>query len=97
MEQAEVACDQTSAVTCYATYLLATGAMKAEPAAPLEAGFLGVGTIEKDLTRANGLHVIMGPLTICDTNNTRADAAEWPQGGCDPQTPLRAYLSQWMR
>lgn len=63
-------------MTYYATYLLATGAMKAEPGVQFEAGRLGVKTIEKDPTRENGLRVIMGPFAIYDKNNIEAAAKE---------------------
>jgi rhamnose transport system substrate-binding protein len=56
-------------VTYYATYLLATGALKGEAGEQFEAGRMGTYTIEKDPTRDSGLRIVMGPFTVYDKSN----------------------------
>jgi rhamnose transport system substrate-binding protein len=56
-------------VTYYATYLLATGALKGEEGEQFEAGRMGTYTIEKDPTRDAGLRIVMGPFTVYDETN----------------------------
>jgi rhamnose transport system substrate-binding protein len=56
-------------VTYYATYLLATGALKGEEGETFEAGRMGTYTIEKDPTRDAGLRIVMGPFTVYDETN----------------------------
>jgi rhamnose transport system substrate-binding protein len=56
-------------VTTYATYLLATGALKGEEGETFTAGRMGDYTIEKDPTRDNGLRIVMGPFTVYDESN----------------------------
>jgi rhamnose transport system substrate-binding protein len=56
-------------VTYYATYLLATGALKGEEGEQFEAGRMGTYTIEKDPTRDAGLRIVMGPFTVYDESN----------------------------
>jgi rhamnose transport system substrate-binding protein len=56
-------------VTYYATYLLATGALKGEAGEQFEAGRMGTYTIEKDPTRDAGLRIVMGPFTVYDESN----------------------------
>ena len=56
-------------VTYYATYLLATGAIKGEEGETFEAGRMGSYTIEKDPTREGGLRIVMGPFTVYDKSN----------------------------
>jgi rhamnose transport system substrate-binding protein len=59
-------------LTYYATYALATGAIKGEVGERFEAGRMGTYTIEKDPTREKGLRVLMGPFTIYDKTNVEA-------------------------
>ena len=59
-------------LTYYATYLMATGALKGEEGETFEAGRMGKYTIEKDPTRDAGLRVLMGPFTIYDKTNVEA-------------------------
>jgi rhamnose transport system substrate-binding protein len=61
-------------LTYYATYLLASGAIKGEVGERFEAGRMGTYTIEKDPTRDNGLRVLMGPFTVYDKTNVEAAA-----------------------
>ena len=56
-------------VTYYATYLLATGALKGEEGETFEAGRMGTYTIEKDPTRDAGLRIVMGPFTVYNETN----------------------------
>ena len=56
-------------VTYYATYLLATGALKGEEGEQFEAGRMGTYTLEKDPTRDAGLRIVMGPFTVYDETN----------------------------
>lgn len=58
----------------YASYLLATGALKGEAGETFEAGRMGTFTIEKDPTRDVGLRVLMGPFTIYNKDNVEAAA-----------------------
>ena len=53
----------------YASYLLATGAIKGVAGEQFEAGRMGTYTIEKDPTRDNGLRIIMGPFSVYDAAN----------------------------
>ena len=55
--------------TYYATYLLATGALKGEAGEQFEAGRMGTYTIEKDPTRDAGLRIVMGPFTKYNKDN----------------------------
>jgi len=59
-------------LTYYATYALATGAIKGEVGERFEAGRMGTYTIEKDPTRAAGLRILMGPFTVYDKTNVEA-------------------------
>jgi rhamnose transport system substrate-binding protein len=61
-------------LTYYTTYMIATGAIKAEEGASFKAGRLGDFTITKDPTRAKGLRVLMGPFTIYNKDNVEAAA-----------------------
>ena len=61
-------------LTYYATYLLATGALKGEEGEKFEAGRMGEYTIEKDPTRDNGLRVLMGPFTVYNKDNVDKEA-----------------------
>ena len=56
-------------LTYYVTYLIATGALKAEEGETFEAGRMGNYTITKDPTRDNGLRVLMGPFTKYNKDN----------------------------
>jgi rhamnose transport system substrate-binding protein len=56
-------------LTYYATYLLATGALKGVDGEQFAAGRMGNFTITKDPTRANGLRVLMGPFSKYDKTN----------------------------
>jgi rhamnose transport system substrate-binding protein len=56
-------------VTYYATYLIATGALKGEAGEKFEAGRMGTYTIEKDPTRKAGLRVVMGPFSVYNKDN----------------------------
>jgi rhamnose transport system substrate-binding protein len=53
----------------YATYLLATGAIKGQEGESFVAGRMGPYTIEKDPTRPKGLRVIMGPFSKYNKDN----------------------------
>jgi rhamnose transport system substrate-binding protein len=55
--------------TYYATYLLATGALKGVEGEQFEAGRMGTYTIQKDPTRDAGLRIVMGPFTVYDETN----------------------------
>jgi len=61
-------------LTYYATYLLATGAIKGEIGERFEAGRMGTYAVEKDPTRDAGLRVLMGPFTVYDASNVEAAA-----------------------
>jgi rhamnose transport system substrate-binding protein len=61
-------------LTYYTTYLLATGAIKAEAGQQFKAGRMGDYTITKDPTREHGLRVLMGPFSIYDKSNVEAGA-----------------------
>jgi rhamnose transport system substrate-binding protein len=61
-------------LTYYTTYLLATGAIKAEEGQQFKAGRMGNYTITKDPTRERGLRVLMGPFSIYDKSNVEAAA-----------------------
>jgi rhamnose transport system substrate-binding protein len=56
-------------LTYYATYLLATDAIKGEAGESFEAGRMGTYTIEKDPTRDSGLRIVMGPFSIYNKEN----------------------------
>jgi len=58
-------------LTYYATYLVATGALKGVEGEQFAAGRMGTFTITKDPTRpnTNGLRVLMGPFSRYDKNN----------------------------
>ena len=56
-------------LTYYVTYLIASGALKAEEGEQFEAGRMGDYTITKDPTRDNGLRVLMGPFTVYNKDN----------------------------
>jgi len=60
-------------VTYYATYLIATGAMKGAEGEQFEAGRMGAYTIEKDPTRPGGLRVVMGPFSVYNKDNIDAE------------------------
>ena len=53
----------------YASYLIATGAMKGEVGETFEAGRMGNYTIEKDPTRTTGNRIVMGPFTVYNKDN----------------------------
>lgn len=59
-------------LTYYLTYLLATGAIEAEPGVMFEAGRMGTYEITEDPTRENGLRVLMGPFSIYNIENIYA-------------------------
>jgi rhamnose transport system substrate-binding protein len=59
-------------LTYYATYALATGAIKGEIGERFEAGRMGTYTVEKDPTRDQGLRLLMGPFTVYDKTNVEA-------------------------
>ena len=61
-------------LTYYASYLLASGALKGEVGEKFEAGRMGTYTIEKDPTRKAGSRIVMGPFTVYDKNNVEAAA-----------------------
>jgi rhamnose transport system substrate-binding protein len=61
-------------LTYYATYALATGAIKGEIGERFEAGRMGTYTITKDPTRDAGLRILMGPFTVYDKTNVEAAA-----------------------
>ena len=61
-------------LTYYATYLLATGALKGEAGETFEAGRMGTFTIEKDPTRDKGLRVLMGPFSVYNKDNVEEAA-----------------------
>ena len=62
-------------LTYYVSYLLATGAIKAEEGETFNAGRMGDYTITKDPTRdVNGLRVLMGPFSVYDKDNVEAAA-----------------------
>ena len=56
-------------VSYYASYMIATGAIKGVEGETFEAGRMGTYTIEKDPTRANGLRIVMGPFTVYNKDN----------------------------
>jgi rhamnose transport system substrate-binding protein len=56
-------------VTYYASYLLATGAIKGVVGETFEAGRMGNYTIQKDPTRSKGLRIIMGPFSVYNKDN----------------------------
>ncbi|HNP70908.1 MAG TPA: substrate-binding domain-containing protein, partial [Kouleothrix sp.] len=56
-------------LTYYATYLLASGALKGEAGEQFEAGRMGTFKIEKDPTRDKGLRVLMGPFSVYNKDN----------------------------
>jgi rhamnose transport system substrate-binding protein len=58
----------------YTSYMLATGALKAEEGAKFKAGRMGEFTITKDPTRAKGLRILMGPFTVYNKDNVEAAA-----------------------
>ena len=60
-------------VSYYASYLIATGAMKGEAGETFEAGRMGEYTIEKDPTRDAGLRIIMGPFSVYNKDNIDAE------------------------
>jgi rhamnose transport system substrate-binding protein len=59
-------------LTYYLTYLLATGAIEAEPGVMFEAGRMGTYEITEDPTRENGLRVLMGPFSVYSIENIYA-------------------------
>jgi rhamnose transport system substrate-binding protein len=59
-------------LTYYATYAIATGAIKGVEGEKFDAGRMGTFEITKDPTRDAGLRVLMGPFTIYDKNNIEA-------------------------
>ena len=61
-------------LTYYASYLLATGAIKGADGEQFEAGRMGTFKITKDPTRSDGLRVLMGPFKLYDKNNVEAEA-----------------------
>ena len=61
-------------LTYYASYLLATGAIKAEEGETFTAGRMGDYTITKDPTRDAGLRILMGPFTVYNKDNVEAAA-----------------------
>ena len=61
-------------LTYYTSYLLATGALKAEEGASFKAGRMGDYTITKDPTREKGLRVLMGPFSVYNKDNVEAAA-----------------------
>ena len=68
-------------LTYYASYLLASGALKGEAGEKFEAGRMGEYTIEKDPTRDNGLRVKMGPFTVYNKDNVDKEAGPQPAAG----------------
>jgi rhamnose transport system substrate-binding protein len=56
-------------LTYYTTYLLATGAIRAEEGQQFTAGRMGNYMITKDPNRPHGLRVLMGPFTLYDKTN----------------------------
>jgi rhamnose transport system substrate-binding protein len=60
-------------VSYYASYLIATGAMKGEAGETFVAGRMGEYTIEKDPTRDAGLRIIMGPFSVYNKDNIDAE------------------------
>jgi rhamnose transport system substrate-binding protein len=60
-------------LTYYATYLIATGALKGVEGETFDAGRLGTYTIEKDPTRDQGLRVVMGPFSVYNKDNIDAE------------------------
>ncbi|MBP7690001.1 MAG: substrate-binding domain-containing protein, partial [Thermoflexales bacterium] len=65
-------------VTYYATYLIATGAMKGAEGEQFEAGRMGTYTIEKDPTRPGGLRVVMGPFSVYNKDNIDKEVGDAP-------------------
>jgi rhamnose transport system substrate-binding protein len=61
-------------LTYYTSYLMATGALKAEEGASFKAGRMGEYTITKDPTREKGLRVLMGPFSVYNKDNVEAAA-----------------------
>ncbi len=59
-------------LTYYATYALATGAIKGDVGERFEAGRMGTYTIEKDPTRDVGLRILQGPFSVYDKTNVEA-------------------------
>ena len=77
-------------LTYYASYLLATGALKGEAGEKFEAGRMGEYTIEKDPTRDNGLRVKMGPFTVYNKDNVEKEAGPQPAGNVIEAKPGEA-------
>jgi rhamnose transport system substrate-binding protein len=63
-------------LTYYATYLLATGAIKGTEGETFAAGRMGNYTIQKDPTRPNGLRIIMGPFSKYNKDNIDQAASQ---------------------
>ena len=61
-------------LTYYASYLLATGAIKGADGEQFQAGRMGTFKITKDPTRSDGLRVLMGPFKVYDKSNVEAEA-----------------------
>jgi rhamnose transport system substrate-binding protein len=78
-------------LTYYASYLLATGALKGEVGETFEAGRMGSYTIEKDPTRAAGNRIVMGPFTVYNKDNVEKEAG--PQAiEATPGKPVKMTL-----
>jgi rhamnose transport system substrate-binding protein len=68
-------------LTYYASYLLATGAIKGDVGDSFDAGRMGTYTIEKDPTRKAGNRIVMGPFTVYNKDNVEKEAGPQPAAG----------------
>ncbi len=68
-------------LTYYASYLIASGALKGVEGEQFEAGRMGTYTIEKDPTRDKGLRVLMGPFSVYNKDNIDKEVGGAPAAG----------------